>query len=177
MTAVEVNGKRTYKIGPPIGDLTAKVPVYGRLTYTDRQGNISEGLNVGYMSEYRKYVAGGTLSSATWRFEGVRESDFPDGLVIEMNIEAFRTFKGDIVTPVRGSIILRSPDEGVETQRRYFLVKESVDRFVLPTKQSGFRQNQPVTLDIFKDIVMDGKLEVIVRCEDTDNIWGWQLPI
>jgi ABC-type transport system involved in multi-copper enzyme maturation permease subunit len=172
VTAVEVDGKTTYRIGPPIGELTAKVPIFGSLTYTDRMGNVSAGLNVGYMSEYRKFIAGGTLSSAKWQFEGVRESDFPDGLVIEMNIEAFRTYKGDIVTPVRGSIILRSPDESVETQRRNFLVKESVDRHTIPLQVSGFRNNQPATLDIFKDIVMDGRLEVIVRCEDSQQYLG-----
>ena len=172
ITAVEADGKTTYRLGPPIGDLTAKVPIFGELTYTDRAGVVSSGLNVGYMSEYRKFIAGGSLSSAKWQFEGVRESDFPDGLVIEMNIEAFRTFKGDIVTPVRGSIILRSPDESVETQRRNFLVKESVDRHLIPLKVSGFRNNQPVTLDVFKDIVMDGRLEVIVRCEDSEQYLG-----
>lgn len=172
ITAVEVDSKTTYRIGPPIGELTAKVPIFGSLIYTDRQGNVGAGLNVGYMSEYRKFIAGGTLSSATWRFEDVRENDFPDGLVIEMNIEAFRTYKGDIVTPVRGSIILRSPDESVETQRRNFLVKESVDRHTIPLKVSGFRNNQPASLDVFKDIVMDGRMEVIVRCEDSQQYLG-----
>ncbi len=172
ITVVEADGKTTYRIGPPIGELTAKVPIFGSLEYTDRQGNVSTGFNVGYMSEYRKFIAGGTLSSATWKFEGVRESDFLDGLVMEMNIEAFRTFKGDIVTPVRGSIILRSPDQSVETQRRNFLVKESVDRHTIPLKLSGFRSNQPATLDLFKDIVIDGRMEVIVRCEDSQQYLG-----
>jgi len=174
VTSIVVDGKTTYKIGPPRGDLTAKVPVYGRLTYTDRRGVVGTGLNVGYMSEYRKFIAGGSLSSAKWQFEGVKERDFEeqDGLVIEMNIEAFRTFKGDIITPVRGSIILRSPDEKVESKRVNFLVKESLDRKIISRKIDGFRDNQPATLDIFKDIVMDGKLEVIVRCEDSQQYLG-----
>ncbi len=99
VTAVEENGKTKYVVGPPQGDLAAKIPIYGKLTYTDRQGEVNKGLNVGYMSEYRKFIAGGSLSSAIWRFENVKQSDFPDGLNIEMNLEAFRTFKGDIVTP------------------------------------------------------------------------------
>lgn len=180
ITAVQLDNQTKYIVGRPRGDLTAKVPIYGRLTFTDRSGNVGEGLNVGYMSEYRKYVAGGSLSSAKWQFEGVRESEFRVGsesdddieLSIEMNIEAFRSFKGDIETPVRGSIILRSPDESIESQRIYFLVKESVDRKLISRTISGFRNNQPATLDVFKDIVMNEKLEVIVRCEDSQQYLG-----
>lgn len=174
VTSSVVDGKTTYKVGIPEGHLTAKVPIYGQLIYTDRAGNVGPGLNVGYMSEYRKFIAGGSLSSAKWQFQGVRESYFRDqnGLVIEMNIEAFRTYKGDIVTPVRGSIILRSPDESVETQRLPFLVKESVDRKIIPMKIDGFRNNKPAKLDIFQDIVMDGRVEVIIRCEDSQQYLG-----
>jgi ABC-type transport system involved in multi-copper enzyme maturation permease subunit len=172
VTATKVNGETVYKVGPPIGNLSARVPVYGSLTYTDRNGIVSAGLNVGYMSEYRKFIAGGSLSSAIWNFENVKESDFPDGLEIEMNIEAFRTYKGDIVTPVRGTLILRSPDETVESERVSFLVKESLDRKVIPLKLSGFRLNKPEKLELFKDLVVDGRVQIIIRCEDSQQYLG-----
>lgn len=172
VTATKVDGETTYKVGPPIGNLSARVPVYGTLTYTDRNGIVNAGLNVGYMSEYRKFIAGGSLSSAIWNFENVNASDFPDGLEIEMNIEAFRTYKGDIVTPVRGTLILRSPDETVESERVSFLVKESLDRKVIPLQLSGFRLNKPEKLDLFKDLVVDGRLQVIIRCEDSQQYLG-----
>jgi len=172
VTAMKDNGETTYKVGPPIGNLSARVPVYGTLTYTDRNGIVNAGLNVGYMSEYRKFIAGGSLSSAIWNFENVNAADFPDGLEIEMNIEAFRTYKGDIVTPVRGTLILRSPDETVESERVSFLVKESLDRKVIPLQLSGFRLNKPEKLDLFKDLVVDGRLQVIIRCEDSQQYLG-----
>jgi len=172
VTAVEVNGETKYDVGPPTGDLSARVPLYGSLKYTDRSGVEGAGLNVGYMSEYRKFIAGGSLSSAIWQFENIKAADFPDGLQIEMNIEAFRTYKGDIVTPVRGSLILRSPDETVESERRSFLVKESVDRKTIPLTLSGFKLNQPATLELFKDLVVDGRLQVIIRCEDSQQYLG-----
>jgi hypothetical protein len=172
VTATKGNEETTYKVGPPIGNLSARVPVYGTLTYTDRNGIVNAGLNVGYMSEYRKFIAGGSLSSAIWNFENVNASDFPDGLEIEMNIEAFRTYKGDIVTPVRGTLILRSPDETVESERVSFLVKESLDRKVIPLQLSGFRLNKPEKLDLFKDLVVDGRLQVIIRCEDSQQYLG-----
>ncbi len=150
----------------------ARVPIYGSLTYYDREGKAGGGINVGYMSNYRKYIAGESLSSANWLFSGVREADFPNGLTIEMSFETFRTFKGDIVTPVEGSIIFRSLDQSVETQRKRFFVKESLDRMTLPLQMKGFRNSQPTTLDFFKDIAPDGKFEVIVRCEDTQQYIG-----
>jgi hypothetical protein len=172
VTAIEVDGQTKYVIGPPSGQLTARVPIFGSLTFFDRQGNVGEGLNVGYMSEYRKFIAGGTLSSANWRFQGVDKSGFPDGLIIELNIEAFRTIKADIITPVRGSIILRSLDQSAETERIYFYVKESLDRKIVPLQYKGFKNNQPATLDIFGDIIVNGEFEAIVRCEDSQQYFG-----
>jgi ABC-type transport system involved in multi-copper enzyme maturation permease subunit len=172
VTAEEVDGRLVYRVSPPIGQLAARVPLYGTLTYYDRQGNIGPGLNVGYMSEYRKFIAGGTLSSANWQFEKVRAEDFPEGLILEMDIEAFRTVKADIVTPVRGSIILRSPDQSVESERIFFLVKESLDRKIIPLQVKGFRNNQPAMLDLFQDLIVDGRFEVIIRCEDSQQYFG-----
>lgn len=169
---VEEDGKKKYIVGAPYGDLSAKIPIYGNLQYTDRQGNLNTGLNVGYMSEYRKFIAGGSLSSAIWRFKDIRPDDFKNGLKIEMNLEAFRTFKGDIVTPVRGSMILRSPDSSVESERRLFFVKESIEELTLPHKIQGFKLGQPATLDLFTDVVVDGQLEIIIRCEDSDQYIG-----
>ncbi|MFN9900071.1 MAG: hypothetical protein ACK55Z_15035, partial [bacterium] len=62
------------------------------------------------MSEYQKYIEGDTLSSAVWRFEGVSSSVFKDVISYDMTISAFRTYKGDIVTPVGGLIYFRSID-------------------------------------------------------------------
>ncbi len=148
------------------------MPIFGRLTYYDRDGKEGAGLNVGYMSAYRKYIAGGSLSNATWRFNGIRKSDFEDGIVLELNFESFRTIKGDIVTPVRGSIIFRSPDQSVETERTYFQMKESLDVKTFPLAMKGFRNSKPASLDFFADIAPEGSFEVIVRCEDSEQYLG-----
>jgi hypothetical protein len=172
VTAVQLNGKSVYQVDSPSGQLTARVPIYGSLTYFDREGKAGKGINVGYMSNYRKYIAGDSLSSANWIFNGVRESDFKNGLALELSFETFRTIKGDIVTPVEGSIIFRSMDQTVESQRRKFFVKESLDKMTLPREMKGFRDSQPVTLDFFKDIAPNGQFEAIVRCEDTQQYIG-----
>ena len=43
-----------FEVGPPVGDLLARVPVYGELSFLDRYGNQAEsGLNVGKSWGYR----------------------------------------------------------------------------------------------------------------------------
>jgi hypothetical protein len=147
--------------------------VFGLLRFTQRDGSQGDGINVGYESTYRKYIDGASLSSAIWTFDNVNESNFGDKLNIEMTITAYRTFKGDIVTGVRGSVILRSPDGKVESERFPFIVKEyQVDRMEIPTQIKGFRDGQPQELNLYKDLVQDGKLEVIVRCNDRSQYFG-----
>jgi ABC-type transport system involved in multi-copper enzyme maturation permease subunit len=160
-------------IGPPVDDLTARVPVYGTMRFTGRDGEDNAGLNVGYMSEYQKYIEGDTLASAIWAFKGVSSSQFTDVLNYDLTISAFRTYKGDIVTPVGGIIIFRSKDGKVESERYPFKVKEfQVDQRSIPTKLKGFREGQPADLDFFKDIAPNGDFEVIIRCQDRGQYLG-----
>lgn len=173
VTVREVDGKKVYEFGPPEGTLQARIPVFGLLRFTQRDGSEGDGINVGYESTYRKYIDGASLSSAIWTFDNVTEANFGDKLNIEMTITAYRTFKGDIVTGVRGSVILRSPDGKVESERFPFIVKEyQVDRMEIPSQLKGFRDGQPQDLNLYKDLVQDGKVEVIVRCNDRSQYFG-----
>lgn len=113
-------------VGGPIDDLTARIPIYARgLSFTGRDGEKNEGYNVGYMSEYQKYIEGDSLSRAVWRFEGVDKTLFKDVILYDLTISAFRTYKGDIVTPVGGLIHFRSTDGRVKSEDEPFKVKES----------------------------------------------------
>jgi hypothetical protein len=143
------------------------------LAFTGRDGENNTGYNVGYMSEYQKYIEGDTLSSAVWRFEGVSPSLFKDVISYDMTISAFRTYKGDIVTPVGGIIYFRSIDGNAETEREAFKVKEfQVDRRTIKTKVKGFKDGQPAELDFFKDIAPNGSFEVVIRCQDRGQYLG-----
>ena len=173
VTVREVEGNKIYEFGPPEGTLQARIPVFGLLRYTKRDGSPGDGINVGYESTYRKYIDGGSLSSAIWTFDDVNESRFGDKLNIEMTITAYRTYKGDIVTGVRGSVILRSPDGKIESERFPFVVKEyQVDRMEIPAQLKGFKDGQPQELNVYKDLVQDGKLEVVIRCNDRSQYFG-----
>lgn len=169
------DGKPVYEIFEPVGMLQAKVPVLASLRFTDREGNTGEGLNVGYESNYQKYIEGASLMSAIWTFENVKPNTFgEDGINLEYTLKAFRTFKGDIVTGVQGTITLRHPNGKVQSNPMRFIVKEfQVDQMTIPRKIDGFRDRVPAQLDIYEDLVQDdGKLEVVVRCEDRSQYLG-----
>ncbi len=169
------DGKPIYQVLPPVGMLEAKVPVLGPLRFTDREGKTSVGLNVGYESDYQKYIEGASLMEAIWTFDDVTPGRFGnDGLNLEYTLKAFRTFKGDIVTGVQGTITLRNPDVKVESNRYRFIVKEfQVAQMTIPAKLEGFRDQKPVELDLYKDLVSkDGRLEIVVRCVDRSQYLG-----
>lgn len=55
--------------------LVCKVPIYGRLTFLDRQGEPTKsGINVGDVWTFRSYIEGSTKASAIWDFDHVGES-------------------------------------------------------------------------------------------------------
>lgn len=168
----EQDGK--FEVGPPIDDLAAINPIYGSLRFTGRDGEDNEGYNVGYMSEYQKYVEGDTLSSAIWTFNNLSPSAFDEEvLYYDLTISAFRTYKGDIETPIGGVVIFRNPDGSAESDRFAFKVKEfKTDRRELPLKFKGFRKGEPADLDFFKDIAPEGKFEVVIRCQDRGQYLG-----
>jgi len=161
-------------VGGPIDDLTARIPIYAKnLTFTGRDGEKNEGYNVGYMSEYQKYIEGDSLSRAVWRFDGVNKSLFKDVILYDLTISAFRTYKGDIITPVGGLIHFRSIDGKVKSEDEAFKVKEfQVDRRSVRTKLKGFIDDKPADLDFFKDIAPDGSFEVVIRCQDRGQYLG-----
>jgi ABC-type transport system involved in multi-copper enzyme maturation permease subunit len=167
------DGKKIYSFGPPEGALQARIPVYGLLRFTKRDGKDGDGISVGYENTYRKYIEGASLASAIWTFDNITASRFGEKLNLEMTITAYRTYKGDIETGVRGNVILRSPDGKVESDRFPFIIQEyQVDKMEFPSKLKGFRDGQPTEIDLYKDIVQDGKLEVIIRCNDQGQYFG-----
>jgi hypothetical protein len=55
--------------------LVCKVPVYGRLSFLDRQGEPTKsGVNVGDVWSFRSYIEGSTKATAIWDFDHVDES-------------------------------------------------------------------------------------------------------
>lgn len=86
--------------------LVSRVPIYGELGFTDRNGNPSRsGVNTGDIWEFRSYVEGATAATAIWTFDDVTSDQLvtitdpvtgesSKALRLEYNFEAFRTHKG-----------------------------------------------------------------------------------
>ena len=198
----ESGGRVSYYVGPEEGSLVARVPVYGKLDFRDREGiNTDKGINVGYEWTYRSYIQGGTSAAAIWTFQGLRREMFPDYLPVEMNIEVFRSHKGSIEKGVLGSIAVRNPRTGLTIWITNFPSKEfAVKSLEIPVKlqrenvsgiqvvarkarSQGNLVSSPASLDpalaqakdeydLYDDLSDNGTLEIWVRCVDPAQYFG-----
>lgn len=165
----------SYVVSSPQGLFHARVPIYGKLTFTNSGGApVEKGINVGNEWTYRSYIEGGTLATAKWRFQGIRREDFPDGLRLNMTISVFRTHKGNIVDTVVGSYTLRNPRTGVSAAAQNFFAKEfAIDDQRIPLKVDDATGK---TLDLFDDLIDNGELEVDLNCLQGGQYFGMAQP-
>jgi hypothetical protein len=173
--AIDRGGATAYEIGPPEGLLEARRPRRGRRRVLDREGRPSaKGISVGAEWGYRQYIEGGTLAAAIWTFDGVTEREFPDGLPLEMIVRVFRTYKGIIEKGISGSIRVRNPSTGLQSDPFYFTAKETtIDSLPIPrtlnatSADGGTRQ-----IDLFADVVADGRVEIVLQCLERAQYYG-----
>ena len=84
------------------------------------------------------YVEGGTLASVEFDFKNVTRERFGDGIPVEMSIRAYRSHKGNIEKTLQGSLTVRNPDTGAESNPIDFPVNEYVvDEILLPLVSDG----------------------------------------
>jgi hypothetical protein len=172
--AVRRSGGR-YTVGNAEGLLEARRPLRGTLRFLDREGRPStKGISVGSEWTYRQYIEGGSLAAAIWKFEGISEREYPDGLPLEMIVRVFRTYKGTIEKGIKGSVRVRNPASGLQSDPFYFTAREfTIDSLFIPRKlaststDGGTRQ-----IDVFQDIVADGRVEVILQCLEPAQYYG-----
>ena len=153
------------------------MPRYGTLRFLDRSGRPGNPISVGYEWTYRGYFEGGTLAAAIWTFQDVTPENYPLGLPLELNIRVFRTHKGKIERGIIGSIVLRNPNPAKQKQsppilftaREFEPELRIIPRtFRLPPKADG----QAAEMDIFQELVDDGRIEVMIRCEERAQYFG-----
>lgn len=146
--------------------LVARVPVYGGLTFLDRQGlQTAKGINVGDPWEYRSYIEGQTESRAIWTFYqlDVESLKKMPSLPLEQRFEAFRTIKGDVaaqtrfrITLVNNATKLRVPIQQMFPVREF--AEGGRDRVVeIPHKinyRDSYKANsEEKVADLFADLV------------------------
>lgn len=193
----KAKGSDEYVISPPTGALTARVPSYGELYFLDRTGQkTAEGIDTGsekrsggygiaglerligrtsqaYRIEFG-YVEGGNLSAGVLTFPNVTADRYQDGLPLQLNLRAYRAYKGDIERGLRGSVTLRNPDTGAASNARPFVVNEyQVDEFLIPLTLDGNDGEKNRDLNVFEDLVTeDGRLQIEIRCIDRGQYLG-----
>ena len=169
-------GTTRYVVGPPAGILEARRPLRGTLRFIDRQGKPSgsRGVSVGAEWTYRSYIEGGKLAAAVWTFDGIDEADYPDGLPLEMIVRVFRTYKGNIEKGIAGSVRVRNPVSGVQSDPHYFTAKEfTVDRWDIPrTLSTTTADGGTKEIDLYRDVVSGGSLEVVLQCLEPAQYFG-----
>lgn len=170
VTAEKRDGRTIYHVGPPQGQFHARVPVKGELRFREADGSASkEGYNVGNWTK-RGYVAGGTLSAAIFTFHDVGEQLFPDGLPLEMNIRLFRTTKEGMNKPIIGSLVVKNPINGLTSAPRNFAAQEYVTlQQTIPRKLTD---PQGKELDLFKDLAVNGTVELELQCVPRSQFFG-----
>jgi hypothetical protein len=151
------------------------VPIYGKLRFRNASGaDTDKADNVGNEWTYRQYVEGGTLAALVWNFTDLREEQFPTGLPIHMTLGVFRTHKGNIERPILGSITLRNPETALTSSPINFTSKEySILEQRIPRRLQD-EANNPI--DLFKDLVGNGKLEIQISCIEPGQYFGAAQP-
>lgn len=186
-----------FEIGPPAKAFRARVPSYGEIQFYDRRGEAKDaGIDVGaeqlaggYGSSgisrlvgvsrgARKiqhgYVEGGTLGAAQYTFGNVTPSRYPEGIPIDLSIRAYRSYKGDIESGIRGSITLKHPSKPIESNPRVFIVDEyAVDEQTIDLDVEGTDGDEARMLNVFEDLVDENnQLNVVIRCLDDSQYLG-----
>ncbi len=91
-----------------------------------------------------------------------------------MTIRVFRTYKGNIKQLIQGNLVLRNPETKLESAPIIFSIKDATldSRFInRQLEKKGAAPGDP-KIDLFKDLVNNGRLEVILQCPDPAQYLG-----
>ncbi|MFM9059477.1 MAG: ABC transporter permease [Planctomycetaceae bacterium] len=169
------NGDGSFTVGPAEGLLEARRPLRGTLRFLDRDGRPSaKGISVGAEWAYRQYIEGGTAAAAIWTFSDVTEREFPDGLPLEMIVRVFRTHKGRIEEGIHGTVQLQNPVTKLRSQSFPIVAREfTIEALRVPRKLEAVLADGGVReIDLFADLVADGRVEVWLQCLEPAQYYG-----
>jgi ABC-type transport system involved in multi-copper enzyme maturation permease subunit len=175
VTSTGTGSAQKFVVGPQQGALVARVPRYGKMRFVDRTGRPGEGISVGKEWSYRKYIEGGSPASAAWTFSRITANDFPDSLPLEMNISVFRTYKGDIVSGILGTITVKHPRTGLSSEPIPFTAREfTLYRHEIPRKLKAVEADGTLKdIDLFESLVdEDGNVEIWIQCSEPAQYFG-----
>ncbi|MCA8997283.1 MAG: hypothetical protein KDA80_09855 [Planctomycetaceae bacterium] len=159
--------------------LIARVPVYGQISFVDRNGEPARsGVNVGDIWEYRSFIEGGTKARAFWVFENLNVDTLrrAGNLRLEQSFEAFRTYKGKVDEEIRYSLWLLNPEKDLRVLVDRYPVREFTtdvsDAVVEIPAELPSSDSDGGTVNVFDDLMPNGKLVVEVACVDEQQYLG-----
>lgn len=87
---------------------------------------------------------------------------------------AYRSYKGDIESGIRGSLTMKHPTKEIASNPINFVIAEyDVDEKELPLQIEGTDNNETRMLNVFEDLVDEqGRMNLIIRCEDSSQYLG-----
>ncbi|MFV2066205.1 MAG: hypothetical protein ACC645_04440, partial [Pirellulales bacterium] len=121
---------------------------------------------------YRTYIEGGSMAAAIWTFDHIEPETFPDGLPIDLIVSVFRTYKGNIEQGILGGLVVRNPaaPQDKVSDLIPFRAKEfTINRIDIPRDLTD-AQGKP--LDLFNDLVDNGRVEIQLQCLDPAQYFG-----
>ena len=171
---IERNADGSFRVGPVSGVLEARRPLRGTLRFLDRDGRQGKGISVGAEWAYRQYIEGGTAAAAVWTFAGITEREFPGGLPLEMIVRVFRTHKGRIEEGIHGTVQLRNPVTLLRSQAFPIVAREfTIDTLFVPRRlEAVMADGAAREIDLFADLVADGRVEVWLQCLEPSQYYG-----
>ncbi|MBI1313940.1 hypothetical protein GC176_21815 [bacterium] len=132
-----------------------RVPVYGSISFLDRNGNPQEqGINVGDIVMTRSFIEGGSKATAIWHFPISHEVD---ELKIESRFEAFRTWKGNMDRSLRVRFTLVNDEKDLRVPLPAYEVNEFRYNEVLISRHQEITDEQTLKkseVDLFKDLLV-----------------------
>lgn len=169
--------------------LISRVPLYGKMAFLDREGKpTSEGIHVGDIWDYRRYIEGATLSAALWEYDDVTpELLINDSLKLEARFESFRTHKGDMKRGLLCQVFLVNPVTKRKVNLPVFQVNEFTNNMIVINRKINHydeAEKKYLELDLFDDLVFDieetkkeeKNLRIGVRCIDPGQYIGMAQP-
>lgn len=174
------------------GQLISRVPVYGELTFKDRQGAPADkGINVGDIWEFFSYIEGGTKGRGTWTFTGVTPALMVDAstisgseeavprLVLESRFQAFRTYKGNMDRAILSQLVLMNDAKKLAVPLPPFSVREFGHNVTFIDRKISYyddKEKKTREVDLFDDLAPEGVLKVEARCLDPGQFIGMARP-
>ncbi len=159
--------------------LICRVPVYGQLSYLDREGDPGSGVNTGDIWDFRSYVEGATKARGIWKFEGVTPEQVGDKLVLESKFEAFRTHKGNMGTGLLVQYGFYNPTTDLRVKVPAFEIHEFSENVqTIDRKLSQYDEvsKEMKSYDLYDDLVDNGTLTIEVQCLDAGQYLGMARP-